>query len=176
MACAAPGSLSGVRYRPACGWSYSTNTRAARASATRTSTISALRSLTEASCRRTAGASADAGAAPNTINAAASAGTRLDRPYGGRRFSVTPGAVKIDFIVAGFYARGCAPDNRPAPRLHAPELALRDRRAGAVERHAGAGAGRQARATSKAARVRVVRLNSTPSRWIGSPRPRYFSA
>ena len=42
--------------------------------------------------------------------------------------------------------------------------------------HAGAGAGRQARATSKAAMVRASRLNSTPSRWIGSPRARYFSA
>ena len=45
-----------------------------------------------------------------------------------------------------------------------------------VRRHHAGARGRQARATSKAARVRVARLNSTPSRWIGSPRPRYLSA
>ena len=31
-------------------------------------------------------------------------------------------------------------------------------------------------ATSNAARVRVSRLNSMPTRWMGAPRPRYLSA
>ena len=34
----------------------------------------------------------------------------------------------------------------------------------------------QARSTSNATRLRVSRLNSTATRWIGSPRPRYLSA
>ena len=35
---------------------------------------------------------------------------------------------------------------------------------------------RQPAATSNAVTLRVCRLNSTPIRWIGSPRPRYFAA
>ena len=34
----------------------------------------------------------------------------------------------------------------------------------------------RASATSNAVMLRVARLNSTPTRWIGSPRPRYFAA
>ena len=53
-----------------------------------------------------------------------------------------------------------------APEQHA----IRSRR-----RTAGAG-GRQPAATSNAVTLRRSRLNSTPIRWIGSPRPRYFAA
>ena len=49
--------------------------------------------------------------------------------------------------------------------------------AGASSRHRMAGAGgRQPSATSNAVTLRRSRLNSTPIRWIGSPRPRYFAA
>ena len=34
----------------------------------------------------------------------------------------------------------------------------------------------QPSATSNAVTLRVWRLNSTPIRWIGSPRPRYLAA
>ena len=36
--------------------------------------------------------------------------------------------------------------------------------------------GGQPAATSNAVTLRVSRLNSTPIRWIGCPRPRYFAA
>ena len=50
------------------------------------------------------------------------------------------------------------------------------RRFGLVSHCHRVGYARQPAATSNAVRLRVWRLNSTPIRWIGSPRPRYFAA
>ena len=59
----------------------------------------------------------------------------------------------------------------------APSSTLSGRGAARAARHHRAGVGgRQPSATSNAVTLRRSRLNSTPIRWIGSPRPRYFAA
>ena len=55
------------------------------------------------------------------------------------------------------------------PQRYPPDLRNKPERS----RH---GRQRQPSATSNAVTLRASRLNSTPIRWIGSPRPRYFAA
>ena len=77
-------------------------------------------------------------------------------------------------------ARGRAYQHVHVLHRHGAEqhtIRSRCRTADTSSRHRMAGVGgRQPSATSNAVTLRVSRLNSTPIRWIGSRRPRYFAA